>query len=109
MTKVMQSGRRHTRRQVQAEFGNNRVKRLADRFWAYIAAFRKRKQWSIDFTRLAVTFLYIVPEARCQFGPERHNPAFTEFRLANKQGVAVEIDVSQFQSDRFANAQPKPV
>jgi hypothetical protein len=67
------------------------VKRLADRFWAYTAAFRKRKQWSIDFTRLAVTFLYIVPEARRQLGPQRYNPAFTEFRLANKQGSSEEI------------------
>jgi hypothetical protein len=55
-----------------------------------------------------VTFLYIVSEARRQPGPQRYNPAFTEFRLANEQRVAVEIDVSQFQPDRFANAQPKP-
>src|SRR5215469_911788 len=88
--KVMQSGRRHARRQTQAEFGNQRVKRLADGFWAYTAAFCKEKQWSIDFTRLAVTFLYIVSEARRQPGPHRHNPALTEFRLANKQRVAVE-------------------
>ena len=109
MPKVMQSGRRHARRQTQTEFGNQRVKRLADGFWAYTTAFCKGKQWSIDFTRLTVTFLYIVSEARRQPGPQRHNPALTEFRLANKQRVAVEIDVSQFQSDRFANAQPKSV
>src|SRR5688572_17534227 len=85
VSKVMQSGRRHARRQVQAEFGNKRAKRLADGFWAYIAAFSEREQRSIGFTRLAVPFLDVTLEARGQPWSERYDPTFAEFCLANEQ------------------------
>lgn len=51
--------------------------------------FPKRKQCSIDSTRLAVTLLCVVSEARRPPSPQRHKPALTEFRIPNKQRVAV--------------------
>jgi hypothetical protein len=107
--KIVQSRRGYPRRKGQAELGHERVKRLADGLWAYKAAFRKREQWLIRFTSAAIAFLYVMPKACRQLGPERHNSTLTEFRVANKQRVALEIDIFQFQPDRFANTQTKAV
>jgi hypothetical protein len=107
--KIVQSRRGYSRRKGQAELGHKRVKRLADGLWAYTAAFRKREQWLIGFTAAAVAFLYVVPKACRQLGPERHKPTLTEFCVANKQRVLPEIEIFQFQTDRFANTQTKAV
>ena len=63
----------------------------------------------IRSTSAAIAFLYVVSKACRQLGPERHKPTLTEFRVANKQRVPLEIDIFQFQPDRFANTQAKAV
>src|SRR5881628_907211 len=105
--KIVQSRRGDSRRKGQTEFGHEGVKRLADCLWAYTAAFRKREQWLIRITPVAIAFLYVKPEACRQFGPERHNATLTKFRVANEQRGQMEIDISHFQPDGFANTQAK--
>ena len=92
--KVMQSGRRNTRRQVQTELGNEGVECLTDGFRTYTAAFGKRKQWPFGFRLLAMAFLHVTAKTSCQVGPERHDPIFAEFRFANKQCVALKVNVT---------------
>src|SRR5579885_861372 len=72
VSKVMQSRRRYAWRQNQPEFGNESVKRLADGLRAYTAAFRKREQRPIGCVRAAMVLLYVIAEACCQPGPQRH-------------------------------------
>jgi hypothetical protein len=56
-----------------------------------------------------MVLLYVMPEACRQPGPQRHQATFAELSLANEQRVALEIDISQRQPDRFANAQTEAV
>jgi len=79
------------------------MKRLADGLRAYAAAFRKREQRPIGFTRNLMTFLYVMPLARRQFGTQRHKATLTELRIANEQHILLQIDISQVQPHRLSS------
>src|SRR5579863_5876097 len=56
-----------------------------------------------------MALLYVIAEASCQPGPQRHKATLAELRLANEQSVALEINISQFQPDCFADTQAETV